>query len=180
MFARTQRLLLRPAFAEDAPVLARTIADERIVRNLASVPWPYDVADARSHIERMADSALPVCLVTRLVEGAPNELVGAIGLHEDEAGGIELGYWIARAHWGRGYATEAGHAILDMARMLRLPRVHSGHFVDNPASGRVLAKLGFRATGVIAPRYSCARGREVDTHLLELDLQECADVPIAA
>lgn len=179
MFARTQRLLLRPGFPEDAPQLARTIADAQIVRNLAKVPWPYELDDAKSHLDRMANASLPHCLVYERTDGAP-DLVGACGLHELPSGGVEMGYWIARKAWGRGIATEAGRALLDMARMLRIETVHAGHFVDNPASGRVLEKLGFRPTGLTVPRYSCGRGREVDTHMMALDLGDADVVPIAA
>src|SRR3546814_20009486 len=51
MFARTEILLLRPGWAEDAPALARAIAEEAIVRNLASAPWPYDLAHARAFLD---------------------------------------------------------------------------------------------------------------------------------
>jgi RimJ/RimL family protein N-acetyltransferase len=55
---------------------------------------------------------------------------------------------------------------------LRLPRLVSGHFIDNPASGRVLIKLGFRPTGQIAARQSKARGTSVPCVLYNLDLSE--------
>ena len=58
MFARTERLLLRPGWAEDAPALARAIADEAIVRNLATAPWPYGIDDARDKIAKDADTPL--------------------------------------------------------------------------------------------------------------------------
>jgi RimJ/RimL family protein N-acetyltransferase len=87
------------------------------------------------------------------------------------SGELELGYWIARPYWGRGYATEAGRAVIDHARhSLRLPRLSAGHFIDNPASGRVLAKLGFRPIGRIALRHSAGRGEPVPTRLFEIDL----------
>ena len=52
MFARTQRLLLRPGWKEDASALFQAICDERIVCNLASAPWPYSFADAEAFLER--------------------------------------------------------------------------------------------------------------------------------
>ena len=71
---------------------------------------------------------------------------------------------------GPRLATEAGRALIDIARALRLPRLEASHFVDNPASGRVLEKLGFEPTGLSAPRYSCARGGEALTRLFRLSL----------
>ena len=60
MFARTPRLLLRPGFPEDAPALAGAIADEAIVRNLATAPWPYRMRDAEAFLASPRDPVLPV------------------------------------------------------------------------------------------------------------------------
>jgi RimJ/RimL family protein N-acetyltransferase len=81
-----------------------------------------------------------------------------------------MGYWIARSHWDRGLATEACVALIDIARTLGLAQLEGSHFVDNPASARVLEKLGFVPLGIIAPRMSCARGVEVPARLMRLDL----------
>jgi RimJ/RimL family protein N-acetyltransferase len=81
-----------------------------------------------------------------------------------------MGYWIARAYWGRGFATEACSALVEIARALGLARLEGSHFLDNPASARVLEKLGFEPTGLIAPRMSCARGTEVPARLMRLQL----------
>ncbi len=72
--------------------------------------------------------------------------------------------------WGRGFATEACAALIDIARALALPSLEGSHFVDNPASARVLEKLGFEPLGIIAPRMSCARGTEVPARLMRLRL----------
>lgn len=168
MFARTPRLFLRPGWAEDAPALAAAIGEEAIVRNLASVPWPYDVSQARAYIAAWPDKRLPGFLVFARTDATP-VLIGGCGLGEAPDGGTELGYWIARTHWGRGYATEAGRAVLEIASTLGIRHLVAGHFVDNPASGRVLAKLGFRATGRTAPCHSRARGGEALSALYALD-----------
>lgn len=173
MFARTERLLLRPGWREDAPALHAAIADERIVRNLAKAPWPYAMADAEAFLAREWAPDAPNCLIFLRTDGAPR-LVGGIGFGPDE-GGRELGYWIARPYWGRGFATEAGRALIANARdTLRIRRLKAGHFLDNPASGRVLAKLGFRPTGITRPRYSAGRGADVPCREFALDLTEVA------
>ena len=82
------------------------------------------------------------------------------------------GYWVARAFWGRGIASEACAAVIDIARALGLRQLEASHFIDNPASARVLDKLGFESTGIIAPRMSCARGEEVPARLMRLRLAE--------
>lgn len=158
MFARTERLLLRPPWAEDAPALHAAIADERIVRNLATAPWPYRPSDAAGWVAAPRADARPANLIF-LCDARPPELIGGIGVKDRPEGTIELGYWIAAAHWGRGYATEAGRAVIAFARdTLRLPGLVASHFLDNPASGRVLRKLGFAPTGAIHVRPSVGRG----------------------
>lgn len=171
MFARTERLLLRPGWSEDAPALYQAICDEGIVRNLARAPWPYRFEDAETFLTREPASAREArCLIFLRTRAAP-QLVGGVGFGRMDDGELEFGYWIARPFWGRGYATEAGRAIIGVARdALRLRKLAAGHFLDNPASGRVLAKLGFRPTGAIVRRHSLGRGEEAPCRLFELDL----------
>ncbi len=155
MFARTPRLLLRPGWKEDATALAAAIGDFAVSGKLARVPWPYRPEDAEAYLA--ADRGLlPNFLIFARTHGAPR-LVGGIAL--DETGkGVELGYWIARAYWGLGFATEAGQAVVDIAdKALRLPRLIAGHFADNPASARVLRKLGFEPSGTVGQRACAAR-----------------------
>jgi len=181
MFARTERLLLRPGWAEDAPTLARAIADEAVVRNLATAPWPFVLEDAEAFLAAPRDPAMPSFLINERTDGDP-VIVGACGLGRRPSGAVELGYWIGRQHWGKGFATEAGRALIEIARALKLPRLEASHFLDNPASGRVLEKLGFVATGLSATRYSCARGGEAMARLYRLSLAGRGEIsePMAA
>ena len=180
MFTRTERLLLRPGWAEDAPALAAAIGDERIVRNLATAPWPYTPDDAAAFLATERKASEPSLLIFRCTGGAP-ELIGGIGFGRRPTGETEFGYWLARTHWGRGYATEAGRALLATARHgLRLKRLDAGHFLDNPASGRVLEKLGFQPTGMIVPRYSAGRGEAAPCRLFKLELDAEEKVAMAA
>ena len=179
MFARTPRLLLRPGFPEDAPALAAAIADQAIVKNLATAPWPFRMRDAEAFLASPRDPVLPSLLIFERTPEAP-QLVGSCGLGRRPSGAVEMGYWIARAYWGRGFATEACNALVDIARALGLPRLEGSHFIDNPASARVLEKLGFEPTGLIAPRMSCARGVEAPARLMRLKLVVDALVEEAA
>ena len=131
------------------PALARAIADEAIVRNLATAPWPYGVADAEAFLAAPRDPVLPT-----LPDHRAHRRRAAAGrrVRASAAGRRARSSWAigSRArHWGRGFATEAGAALIEIARTLRLARLEASHFVDNPASGRVLEKLGFVATGLI-------------------------------
>src|SRR3954453_477233 len=169
MFARTPRLLLRPGFPEDAPALAAAIADKAIARNLVSVPWPYRMRDAEAFLASPRDPVLPSFLVFERTAAAP-QLIGAGGLGRRPSGAVEMGYWIARPFWGRGFAPSARRPLIDIAAPLALPTLEGPHFLDNPASARVLEKLGFEPVGIVAPRMSCARGAEVPARLMRLRL----------
>ncbi len=169
MFARTERLLLRPSWPEDAQELHRAIDDEGIVRNLARAPWPYSVDDARSFATAAQPVQFPNFMLMLRTDGAPR-LVGSCGLGELN-GEAELGYWIARPYWGLGFATEAGRAVVRIARALGHKRLIAGHFTDNPASGRVLRKLGFKSTGHVEQRHSLGRGQSVPCALYQKELE---------
>lgn len=173
VFIRSERLFLRPGWPEDWQELAPLIADEKVVRNLATVPWPYASEDARRFLELPQENRLPRFLVTLPgVDGA--RMIGCIGF--DRRGeDVELGYWIARDHWGRGYAGEAARAVVDLARTLGHDRLVASHFLDNPASGRVLEHAGFRRTGRILERYSKGRGMAYPAREYALDLAAPGD-----
>lgn len=177
MFARTERLLLRPSWPEDAGPLYRAIADEGIVRNLAKAPWPYSFEDALRFVGSEQAELFPTFILYLRTEGAP-VIVGACGLSErDDA--TEMGYWIARSHWGRGYASEAGRAVVEIAKTVGHKKLVASHFIDNPASGAVLRKLGFRQTGRREERFSAGRGYAATTVQYEQDLTggdgDCSD-----
>ncbi|MBK6707141.1 MAG: GNAT family N-acetyltransferase [Sphingomonadales bacterium] len=168
MFARTERLLLRPSWPEDAGPLYRAIADEGIVRNLARAPWPYSFEDALRFVGNEPHERFPNFILYLRTDGAP-VIVGACGLSERD-GGTEMGYWIARSHWGRGYASEAGRAVVDIAKTVGHKKLVASHFMDNPASGAVLRKLGFRQTGRREERFSAGRGYAATSVLYEQNL----------
>ncbi len=174
MFHRSPRLLLRPVWPEDWRGILGGIADEGVVRNLARAPWPYSEEDARKFTAMEREPRLPRFIVTRARDA---EVIGCIGIDdaEDAPGAVELGYWIARPYWGQGFATEAGRAVLEIARTLGHSRVVASHFYDNPACGKVLKKLNFEPTGRSLLRHSCGRGEAALTHEYALNL---GDAPI--
>lgn len=173
MFARTSRLTLRPGWPEDAPALTAAIAHESVASKSARLPWPYTLGDAQDWLSRPAQADQHPLLIFAHDRGPEPVLVGGTGLHANEVGTgaeLEIGYWLTPSAWGRGYATEAGHATVQMARHALGRRWLSAyHHADNPASGRVLRKLGFRETGR-ASRYSLARRAEVESVTYEMAL----------
>jgi len=171
MFFRSERLFLRPVWPEDWQDIQAGIAEEAVVMNLARAPWPYGEAEARGFASMSRDARYPDSLILRPQGQRGAEVIGGIGLARHEAG-AELGYWIARPHWRQGYASEAARAMLNLARVIGHKRIVAHHFVDNPASGRVLARLGFRRTGAIVEQPCLARGHGVPAVAYTLALED--------
>lgn len=171
MFHRTERLFLRPIWEEDATAIHREIAEEAIVRNLARAPWPYTLEDALHFVGMERDPKQPNFAIILPDSG---EYIGQVGYGPDEDGDLQIGYWIGRRHWGRGFATEATAGALEVGRAMRLGRVVAAHFLDNPASGKVLRKAGFQATGEVRPLYSRARDARdpAARYVIDLDDEE--------
>ena len=177
MFARTERLLLRPSWPEDAQELHQAIADEGIVRNLTRAPWPYTAVDAVHFTAQAHDERHPAFLLMLRTKGAPR-LIGGCGIG-DLDGEAELGYWIARPYWGLGFATEASRAVINIAKAIGHNKLIASHFTDNPASGNVLRKLGFQSTGKIAQRQSKGRGEAAACAMYERALAGAGSEPRA-
>jgi RimJ/RimL family protein N-acetyltransferase len=170
----TERLVLRPPRPADAVYIADRINDFDIARMLTRVPYPYGVEDAQTYLKAYV-AADPRSDREFLIEHRAHGLVGAVGFHEpptewSETGsamGPELGYWLSRSFWGAGLATEAVTGVLHWAREVwGLRAVASGHFADNPQSGRVLEKAGFLYTGEVQHRFSVARGEAAPTRMM--------------
>ena len=144
----SQRFVLRGPTEHDIPAIIAIAGDWEIASRLARMPHPYKEAEARFFL----DTIVPAELVWLIVERSSDLVLGCIGIAQDvddASDTVELGYYIAREHWGRGIATEAGSVILAYGiGLVGRSRITSGHFADNPASGRVLEKLGFRKTGL--------------------------------
>jgi len=175
MFARTERLLLRPSWPEDAAELHQAIADEGIVRNLARAPWPYTAADAVHFAAQEHGALYPGFLLMLRTHGAPR-LIGACGLGNYD-NNAELGYWISRPYWGLGFATEASSAVVNIAKAIGHKKLIASHFTDNPPSGNVLRKLGFQNTGETALRHRNGRREAMTCALYEKALDDAGSEP---
>jgi hypothetical protein len=109
MFARTQRLTLRPAWPEDAPALAQAIDHEVVARMLMRVPFPYSIDDAAEFDARARATHEPRFLIFSHHE-PELALVGGIALTDHgEESGVELSYWLTPAAWGRSRACRDRH-----------------------------------------------------------------------
>ena len=164
----TERLLLRPPRAADISHFMPLINDFEVSQNLSRVPYPYTEDDACAFIVKVPQGpAAGTDYTFAILLKAAGIFIGMCGIHP--AQDWELGYWLGRPYWGRGYATEAGRRVMNFAfEDLKAETLNAGWFHDNPASGRVLAKLGFQPAGE-AERSCLSRGGPVACHLVALD-----------
>ena len=146
----TERLTLRPFTLDDASDVQRLAGDRDIASTTAKIPHPYEDGMAEewigTHQERFDRGELVNFAVTHREQGF---LIGTIGLvinKQDES--AEMGYWVGKPYWNRGYCTEAAQAVLKYGfKILGLNRIHANHMTRNPASGRVMQKIGMKHEG---------------------------------
>lgn len=163
----TSRLVLRRVVMSDAERITSVIKDPRIYRMVARIAPDQSLQTTSdwiaTHTVRRAADTDHVFAITRY--GDP--LIGLVGIHrQSEHYPFELGYWTAPEAWGAGYTTEAAGALIDWVENSHKHKaIVSGYFVDNPASGRVLAKLGFMRSDR-APVYCTGRDCMVDHYYM--------------
>ena len=148
---KTERLLLRPYHMDDAPELQRLIGERDIAATTMNIPHPYEDGMAEEFIgkqQKLFDSGEQMNLaITHRQDGF---LIGGIGFNtiDRESERAEIGYWIAKRYWGNGYCTEAAGAVLGYGfEVMGLNRIHAMHMTRNPASGRIMQKIGMKHEG---------------------------------
>lgn len=158
---RTQRLTLRPLVRTDLAQFMALAGDYAVASMTSDIPHPLNETRARAWLA-------PSRGETRFAIELDGQMIGSAGFFRRKPNSAEIGFWIGRAFWGKGYVAEAGQAVIRYGfESDGLSRFSSSHFIDNPASGRVLAKLGFEACGR-GRIWSAAREEEVIAVLLEL------------
>jgi RimJ/RimL family protein N-acetyltransferase len=149
----TSRLYLRPPCAADAEALVRGLDNINVSRWTGRVPYPYGLDDAEAFLSHCGslDKSDQVLAIT-----CQGDMIGVIGIEKGE-----LGYWLAQPHWGKGFGSEAAHAMTGHGfGTLGLARMTASYHVGNDASRRILQGLGFTEIGE-ARAFSRARQEEV-------------------
>jgi RimJ/RimL family protein N-acetyltransferase len=135
---------------EDAKKVQMLAGEKEIASTTLNIPHPYEDGMAESWISTHEDTYNEGKGVTYAITMKSGDLVGAISLMNMVTGHkAELGYWVGVPYWNLGYCTEAGIALLHYGFKDRgLNRIHSSYFAINPASRRVMEKLGMSFEGV--------------------------------
>jgi RimJ/RimL family protein N-acetyltransferase len=164
-------LLLRPTRGTDAARAFEIQSDWEVARMLAMATFPPDLGEL-SHW--FADHAREwsVGEAHRFALEIDGRMVGVADLASIRNSEAELGYWLERTAWGRGYALEAARALVQFAsHEVGLLRLKAGHAEDNPASGRILSKLGFKLKEQ-CQGFSKSRNQAITRRLYELSLTQ--------
>lgn len=142
----TERLVLRPPHEDDLEELAELANNRRVAEMLGRMPHPYGPAEARHFLNSTRADRDAGC-VYAIALGANGAFIGCAGLNARPRG-LELGYWIGEPYWGRGYATEAAHALVDLAfRATPIDVLYVSCRVINAGSRGVIHKCGFQYSG---------------------------------
>jgi RimJ/RimL family protein N-acetyltransferase len=158
----TARLSLRPPRDSDAAAIMALINDYDISKNLARVPFPYTLEDAQEFLRLVKKQQEKTRFSAICLKQQPEPLQGLISYEWNaEKQSAELGYWLAKPHWGQGLMSEAAIAMLAHAfEVAKIDTLTSCYFFANPASGKVLQRAGFAEVGTCM-LFSKAQDRQV-------------------
>lgn len=149
---QTRRLILRPFTLGDAPEVQRLAGAPEIADTTLNVPHPYEDSMAEAWIGGHAAQFAAGNNVTYAIILRDGErLIGCAGLMiEKRHRRAEIGYWLGVPFWNQGYITEAASALVDYGfHAMGLNKITASHFTRNPASGRVMEKLGMTREGLL-------------------------------
>ena len=160
---KTDRLILKkPKTKEDQTLLVSQIGDWEVVKWFSKIPYELSM-NCKDYLKTSKKNELDLSIFL------DDKLIGGVGLAlHDNDNYYELGYWLGKDYWGKGYATESSKYLLEYAlRKLDSPNIKTSYFIDNIPSGNVLKKLGFKEIG-IEKKYSEPNKKEMNMMLVEL------------
>ncbi len=152
MKLRTPRLLINGFSVIDAQQVATLAGDYDVARFTMNIPHPYELNTAKewisSHDTLYRENTGIVFAIRSLIS---TSLMGCIGLSFDaDHHRGELGYWMGKEYWGKGYCTEAAIAVIEFSfNQFALNKITSRHLENNPASGRIMEKIGMKKEGIL-------------------------------
>ncbi len=163
----TERLILRRPARGDAEALVKAIGSRQIAATTLNIPYPYTIDNAHQWIDKVSDPETHMEVVDLSVFLKDSgELVGGIGLSgiSSRHRRAELGYWCTFEHWGKGITTEAARRLVGYGFVdLGLERIYAVCFITNPASARVMQKIGMLFEGTARHEFM-KDGEFIDFH----------------
>ncbi|SVE11867.1 uncharacterized protein METZ01_LOCUS464721, partial [marine metagenome] len=140
---KTKRLVLKkPTKKINKKLIVSQIGDWEVAKWLSDVPYPYTEQKAEEWLNNINYDDLLFSIFRN------NSLIGGVGLSLEEDNDLDLGFWIGRDHWGKGYATEAAMGLIQYAKKeFNFKQIKACYIKGNTGSSNVLRKLGFEEIG---------------------------------
>ena len=162
----SKRLRLRSFSLADAGAVKALAGDPLVSQSTLNIPYPYTLAMAERWIETHPELwRNKSALIYAIVKHDTQLLIGTVALVSIDGSEAELGYWLGREYWGRGYCNEAVEMLIEFAvNQLQMTDLHAEHLQSNPASGKVMAKNAMHYTGSIQKKNRDGVLVEVETY----------------
>ena len=146
----TERLILSQLQEEDLPFVTEYLQDKIFSDLTSNIPYPYTREHAEFWMKMSRESFENNTGYTFAVRNKEGKILGAIGLHDREDDKAELGYWMGKPFWNKGYITEAATALIGFGfQELQLNKIYATYFLQNPASGRIMEKVGMEQEALL-------------------------------
>jgi len=162
----------------DAKILQENINDFEQTKYMHEVPYPYTLEDAESYIKYLKSITDDSCIELGIFNRSTDEFIGVVSLsninYQYENG--EIGYWIRKKFWNKGYAKEATQMLIRYAfQKLNLVRIYATLQKENTGSLALLTNLGFQIEGLMRKSVK-NKGKLVDRYICSLLLEDCNDI----
>ncbi|WP_223608572.1 GNAT family N-acetyltransferase [Chryseobacterium sp. OSA05B] len=146
----TERLILSQLNEKDIPAVKLYLQDKIFSDLTSNIPYPYMLEHAEFWLKISREAFANNTGYTFAVRNKEGQIIGAIGLHDRDDDKAELGYWIGKPFWNKGYVTEAAIALIDFGfRELEVNKIYATYFLHNPASGRIMEKAGMKEEALL-------------------------------
>ncbi|WP_370898679.1 GNAT family N-acetyltransferase [Chryseobacterium gossypii] len=147
---KTERLILSELKKEDIPYIVEYLQEKVFSEHTSNIPFPYRHEDAEFWLKISREAFERNEGYTFAIRDGNNKILGAVGIHHRGNNAAELGYWVAKPFWNKGYATEAAKAVIDFGfKGLKFHKIYATHFLYNPSSGKVMQKAGMEQEAVL-------------------------------
>ncbi|PIF43569.1 RimJ/RimL family protein N-acetyltransferase [Chryseobacterium sp. 52] len=146
----TERLILSQLKEEDIPFVTEYLQNKIFSDLTSNIPYPYTRQHAEFWLKISKEAFENNTGYTFALRDKEGKIMGAIGLHDREDDKAELGYWMGRPFWNKGYVTEAAIALIDFGfQELECNKIYATFFLHNPASGRIMEKIGMEQEALL-------------------------------
>ncbi|HBV15510.1 GNAT family N-acetyltransferase [Chryseobacterium carnipullorum] len=146
----TERLILSELREEDIPLVTLYLQNKIFSDLTSNIPYPYTREHSEIWIKMSREFFENNTGYTFAIRDKEGQMIGAIGLHDREDDKAELGYWMGIPFWNKGYITEAALALIEFGfRELEVNKIYATYFLHNPASGRIMEKIGMKEEALL-------------------------------